>query len=66
MSNLGIGGLNEDWQQMHQLVDVCLVINALNPFAKEKLIHNVCSNELIAYQQICQGIGSSFMIYQPS
>ncbi|CAK9191617.1 unnamed protein product [Sphagnum troendelagicum] len=54
-SSLGTAGLSEDGQQMQQLADACLVINALDPSAKEELIRNVCSKELTAYQQIFQG-----------
>jgi hypothetical protein len=64
-SSLGTAGLSEDGQQMQQLADACLVINALDPSAKEELIRNVCSKELTAYQQIFQGTGSSLMIRQP-
>lgn len=59
-SSLGTAGLNEDGQQMQQLADACLVIDALDPSAKEELIRNVCSKELTAYQQIFQGTGPSF------
>lgn len=44
---------------MQQLADACLVIDALDPSAKEELIRNVCSKELTAYQQIFQGTGLS-------
>jgi hypothetical protein len=54
---LGSAGLSEDGQQMQQLADACLVIDALDPSAKEELIRNVCSKELTAYQQIFQGTG---------
>jgi len=55
---LGTAGLSEDGQQMQQLADACLVIDALDPSAKEELIRNVCSKELTAYQQIFQGTGT--------
>ena len=58
LSSLGAAGLNEDGQQMQQLADACLVIDALDPSAKEELIRNVCSKELTAYQQIFQGTGT--------
>ncbi|KAG0584269.1 hypothetical protein M758_3G197500 [Ceratodon purpureus] len=54
-ASLGTAGLSEDGQQMQQLADACLVIDALDPSAKEELIRNVCSKELTAYQQIFQG-----------
>ena len=54
---MGTAGLSEDGQQMQQLADACLVIDALDPSAKEELIRNVCSKELTAYQQIFQGTG---------
>jgi len=59
---LGTAGLSEDGQQMQQLADACLVIDALDPSAKEELIRSVCSKELTAYQQIFQGTG----IFTPS
>lgn len=55
---MGTAGLSEDGQQMQQLADACLVIDALDPSAKEELIRNVCSKELTAYQQIFQGTGT--------
>lgn len=55
---MGTAGLSEDGQQMQQLADACLVIDALDPSAKEELIRNVCSKELTAYQQIFQGTGN--------
>ncbi|XP_024383135.1 vacuolar protein sorting-associated protein 53 A isoform X2 [Physcomitrium patens] len=54
-ASLGTAGLSEDGQQMQQLADACLVIDGLDPSAKEELIRNVCSKELTAYQQIFQG-----------
>lgn len=56
-NSLGTAGLSEDGQQMQQLADACLVIDGLDPSAKEELIRNVCSKELTAYQQIFQGTG---------
>jgi len=60
---LGTAGLSEDGQQMQQLADACLVIDALDPSAKEELIRNVCSKELTAYQQIFQGTGTITCFY---
>ncbi|KAG0554133.1 hypothetical protein KC19_12G065500 [Ceratodon purpureus] len=54
-ASLGTADLHEDGQQMQQLADACLVVDALDPSAKEELIRNVCSKELTAYQQIFQG-----------
>jgi hypothetical protein len=62
---LGTAGLNEDGQQMQQLADACVVIDALDPSAKEELIRNVCSKELTAYQQIFQGTGAFFYLCSP-
>lgn len=55
--SLGTAGLKDDGQLMQQLSDACLVIDALDPSAREELIRNVCSKELTAYQQIFQGTG---------
>ena len=60
---MGTAGLSEDGQQMQQLADACLVIDALDPSAKEELIRNVCSKELTAYQQIFQGTGAFKLVF---
>lgn len=49
--------MKDDGQQMQQLADACLVVDALDESVREELVRNICSKELTAYQQIFQGTG---------
>lgn len=54
-SSLGTSAVKESGQQMAQLADACLAVDALEPSVREELLHSFCSKELVAYQQTFQG-----------
>lgn len=54
-SSLGTSAAKENGQQMAQLADACLAVDALELSVREELLQGFCSKELVAYQQTFQG-----------
>eukprot|EP00850_Spirogloea_muscicola_P023182 SM000335S12906 [mRNA] locus=s335:65884:70763:+ [translate_table: standard] len=54
-SSLGSAVPVDSAQQMQQLAEACLVVDALGPAVRDELVQTVCAKELTAYQQIFEG-----------